>query len=99
FCRKLVDVRLDGENRRFRQLFGKTVDDLASWALTQVIDIRLERQSERRDLHFVDALRLRNELVQDESGLGIVHFAGSLDERRLLWSSGDDEPGVNGDAV
>src|SRR5699024_4579748 len=97
--RKLFDVRFDSENRRFGKLFGKTIDDLASWAFAQIVDVRLERQSERGDLHLVDALRLGDELVENESGLRVVDIASGLDERRLLRSCCDDEPRVHGDAV
>ena len=44
-CRKLFDVRFDRENRRFRKLLSKTIDDMTSRALTQVINVWFERQS------------------------------------------------------
>src|SRR5699024_6124725 len=78
---KLFDVRLDRENCRFRKLFSQSIDDLSSRAFAQIVDIRLEGQSECRDLDLVDALRLWDELVQDEPGLRVVDIASSLDER------------------
>ena len=43
--RKLFDIRLDGEDGRFRKLIGEAIDDLPGRAFPQVVDVRFERQT------------------------------------------------------
>src|SRR5699024_8315627 len=96
---QFADVGFDGHDARLGEFLCELTDYLASRALTQVIDIRFERQAEGSDPHVLDPTSLGEKLAENIPGFGIVDLACGPDQGGVLRCARDDEPRVDGDAV
>ncbi len=77
--------------------------DLQRRAFTKIVNVRLERKAEQRDLgsgaHSLRAGYRRLDLFKDIGRLAVIHLAGGADEPGLRRSRRYNEPGVHGNAM
>ena len=80
-------------------LADEVLDDVHRGRLAHVVDVGLEGDAQATDHRIFEALRLRAHLVDHPLRLGVIDFARGADEARLFGGAGNDEPGVDGDAM
>ena len=98
-------MRLDRKDRGAGQLRGELFGDVQRRRLAQVVDVRLERETEAGDRGalavgaLAELLEGRLDLADDRLRTGVVGLSCGPDEPGLLRCGRDDEPWVDGDAV
>src|SRR6185312_8225615 len=96
--RQFAGVRLDHQ-KLAHLLLRQHLDNMQSRAFAHVVDIGLVGQAQAGDHRLAQALRGALDLLDHDTRLGVVDFAGRANDLGAIGRRGDDEPGIDGDAV